>query len=117
MASWSQEASTVRESERVSNILSAAQSGDVDLFWAAALSGDGDLHEITEERGRTALHFAAQAGHLQLCKHLLDNLRFNVNAQDANGGAPVLCHAPLGALHQASVTQALFAANPGQLPH
>ena len=30
--------------------------------------------------------FALQAGHLQLCKYLLENLKFNVNAQDKNGG-------------------------------
>lgn len=51
-----------QEAEKVSKILSAAQSGDVDLFWAAAMQLSGEeVHEITEERGRTALHYAAQA--------------------------------------------------------
>ncbi|GAB4821398.1 hypothetical protein N2152v2_008444 [Parachlorella kessleri] len=93
---WTQATSIAAESERVSNILSAAQSGDVDLFWASAIA-DGELHEIKEqERGRTALHFAAQAGHLQLCKHLLENLKFNVNAQDKHGDTALSLAAAAG---------------------
>lgn len=39
-----------------------------------------------DEYGRCFLHHAAQLGHLQLCEHLVDEMGFNVNAQDSTGG-------------------------------
>ena len=66
---------------------SSAQSGNCDLFkYIAGMISDVYLEDIT---GLNCLHVAAIEGHLNLCKTLLTNYKFDVNIAD-NGGRTAL---------------------------
>ncbi len=69
-------------------LFAAAEAGSVDKFQqAAAALGDVNLKTLHDASGSNALHLAARAGHTELCKWLLDHAHFDVDAQDATGGA------------------------------
>jgi hypothetical protein len=67
--------------------LKAVDKGDLDgLEAAAGRLSLKTVSNIRDSRGRSALHLAACAGNLDVIKHLVTNLGFNLDAQDAEGG-------------------------------
>ena len=72
-------------------LFAAAEAGSVDKFQqAAAALGDVELKTLHDASGSNALHLAARAGRTELCKWLLEHAHFDINAQDAAGGAAQL---------------------------
>ena len=61
----------------------SARSGSYDLF-RYFVKEESDIH-LKTKNGRNCLHIAAFFGHLNLCKILIYNHRFNVNMADKNG--------------------------------
>ena len=61
----------------------SARSGSYEVFRYFAPKGS-DIH-LKTKNGRTCLHIAAFSGHLNLCKILINNHRFNVNISDKDG--------------------------------
>jgi len=74
-----------------SAIMKLAKSGDVDGMQRLFMTGMADTSDMTAD-GFTALHFAAQNAHVELCRFLLDN------ACDVTATGP----AGLTALHYAA---------------
>lgn len=66
-----------------------------------------DVHAADPATGRTALHFAAFWGHENIIKYLVNELKLNANAVDANGDTPLHDAARFGHL---AVAQALATA-------
>ncbi|MCJ1425631.1 hypothetical protein MMC29_003531 [Sticta canariensis] len=78
----------LHERDRVQSLLQAAQSGATAQLMEAALQfQDQDINRVRDGRGRTALHFAAQMGHTDTCKCLLEALKADANSQ-ADEGKP-----------------------------
>ena len=74
------------ERENVKALLTAAQSGDLEGFRAAAEKfSAGDLSGVRDGNGRNALHFAAAAGNADLCQRLIEEWAFDVEAVDDSG--------------------------------
>lgn len=51
--------------------------------------GKADVHSCDPASGRTALHFCAFWGHIDMTKYLTSVLKLNVNATDFNGDTPL----------------------------
>ncbi|KAK9828865.1 hypothetical protein WJX72_002461 [[Myrmecia] bisecta] len=76
-----------------------AQSGNVAQLQAAAQRFQGeDLGSVKDGNGRCVLHFAAQLGRQDMCRHLLDEAHVDVNAQDEAGETPLSLAAGAGQL-------------------
>lgn len=70
-------------------LIEAAIAGSIPEFDEEAAGRDGAaLAGITDQLGWTALHYAAQRGHLDLVDHILD-LGFPVDARDNSGATPL----------------------------
>lgn len=71
--------------------MDAAKAGSLQQLQEAMarLPGDTPVHEVSDSRGRTPLHVAAQSNHEDLCKHLIDSLGCDVNVQDEDGANKV----------------------------
>ena len=74
--------------EQVKQLFQAAVAGDVERMQQVAptVSTEG-LNAVKDGNGRTALHFAAQAGQARAAEYLLDQEGIDVNAQDDSGAA------------------------------
>ena len=75
--------------DQVKQLFQAAVAGDVEHMQQVAptVSAEG-LDAVKDGNGRTALHFAAQAGQARAAEYLLDQEGIDVNAQD-DSGAPL----------------------------
>ena len=94
-----------KASEASPAIVLAARSGDLAAMKSALASGGGT--EAQERMSqRTALHFAAESGNMEVVRMLLD-AKANANAQDRTGKTPVTIAAERG---RAEALKALLAA-------
>jgi hypothetical protein len=88
-ASQSTHASTenpLKQREAVGALLVAARDGSIDAFKTAAQHFDGkELQSVKDGNGRTALHFAAAAGHTDFVQYLISEEHFAVNCVDESG--------------------------------
>ena len=76
----------LEERQHVRALLTAAQTGDLEGFEAAAgRFSAGDLSSVRDGNGRNALHFAAAGGHATLCHSLINCWGVNVDAYDEAG--------------------------------
>lgn len=77
------------EREKVLSLLEAAQAGNVGAFLGAAqqFESASEISEVRDGQGRTALHFAAQLGHVELCRRLLEEFECHVDSGDDEGKA------------------------------
>ncbi|KAK9862761.1 hypothetical protein WJX84_006149 [Apatococcus fuscideae] len=83
--------------KNVKALLEAAQNGDVAMLKGAALRFPGQpVGDIKDANGRTALHFAAQLGQLDACKHLLAKMQMATGCQDSKGYTPLALAAQAG---------------------
>ncbi|CAO2837046.1 unnamed protein product [Amaranthus hypochondriacus] len=93
--------------QKVQDFLNAALTGNLDFFKIiAAKLDDGKglsktVAEVKDANDRTALHFAAREGQLEVCKYLLEDLKLDVNVKDAEGETPLIHAARQG--HNATV--------------
>jgi ankyrin repeat protein len=71
------------------------------------IQGDADPHGLEATSGRSALHKAAFWGHTEMVKYLTEELKLNVNLQDADGDSPLHEAAKFG---HVEVAQQLLAA-------
>ena len=108
-------AAALAERDKVSQLLQAAQAGNLQEYQQAAsafsselmrcqtlaaklcfachilcahpprLLADQDLAQVKDGNGKNSLHFAAQLGQTDLCRHLMVDHKFDVNAQDDAG--------------------------------
>ncbi|KAJ1266216.1 hypothetical protein BS78_08G134100 [Paspalum vaginatum] len=79
----------------------ATKPSDSDSDIALQASIDGNLHllrkmgskvnlrEAKDAKGRTALHFAAAKGHIEVCKYLVEESGLDVNCTCTEDGSPV----------------------------
>ena len=74
-------------SARGEELCEAARSGDADQI-RQLLAGGADAVDETDAHGRTALHWAAEAGHLPVALELLQQ-GANPNARDSGDRAPI----------------------------
>eukprot|EP00850_Spirogloea_muscicola_P009422 SM000053S17379 [mRNA] locus=s53:55947:59955:+ [translate_table: standard] len=87
----------VAERAKVDSLLRAAQDGSLQAFKDAvqALCSEGDdvvetMIGVKDANGRTALHFAAGQGRMEILEHLLDELRTPADIPDAEGDTPLI---------------------------
>ena len=81
-------ASALHERDKVQALLQAAQSGDVLQLAAAAKHFSGQsISSVRDGQGRAALHFAAQAGRLEACKYLLEELKAEADSRADEGSS------------------------------
>ena len=79
--------------EQVGKLLKAAQAGDLKQLQAVAPSfGVGGVKAVKDGNGRSALHFAAQAGQARTAFYLIDEEELDVNQQDDKGEPLTLQH-------------------------
>jgi len=78
------------------SVLRAARGGDIDNLKACAREG-ANFAATKDAYGRTAIHFAAQAGHLEAVKYLLENSA-ELNAKDNLGMTALHFEAQAGRL-------------------
>ncbi|KAL9225495.1 hypothetical protein vseg_001412 [Gypsophila vaccaria] len=82
--------------KKVQNFLNAALTGDIDMLKKLAKQLDDGkgisktVAEIKDANDRTALHFAAREGEMEVCKYLLEDLKLDVNVKDAEGETPLV---------------------------
>ncbi|XP_047339029.1 putative ankyrin repeat protein RF_0381 [Impatiens glandulifera] len=94
--------SALAERQKVQNFLSAAVSGNLDLFkkLAAGFDDGNDLAKsvaaVKDANKRGALHFAAREGNIDVCKYLVEELKLDINEKDEDGETPLLHAARLG---------------------
>ena len=75
--------------EQVKALLQAAASGSVaQLLETARAGGLSELTSVKDGNGKTALHFAAQAGNTAVCTHLLEVVAMDPDIQDDAGNPP-----------------------------
>lgn len=93
----SSDASSALEArQQVQTFLNAAQSGDLDLLKRQAkLLDEGKglaetIADIKDANKRTALHFAAREGRIEICKYLIEELKLDVNIRDEDGETPLI---------------------------
>lgn len=74
--------------------LLAAYDGDLNTL--QRLAKDLDRHQgertwetVKDVKDRTALHFASYSGNCNVCKYLITELKFNINAVDERGNTPL----------------------------
>jgi hypothetical protein len=77
-----------------SDILEASRSGELQLV-QTILDRDTTAIRMSNDRGSTALHFAAENGHLQIVELLLDR-GADVEVIDVDGDTPLMCAAITG---------------------
>ena len=94
-----------KASEAAPAIVLAARSGDAAAMKAALAAGGGTEQQERMSQ-RTALHFAAESGNMDVVRMLLES-KANPNAQDRTGKTPVTIAAERG---KADVLKALLAA-------
>lgn len=71
---------------KLNEFLQACQSGDVkQLKKLASNLRDVDIADVKDNRGRSFLHHAAQAGHFKAVRYLIDDVGCKINQQDASG--------------------------------
>lgn len=84
-----QQAKALKLKAQIEGLLAAVQSGSKRKFKDAVKVLEDNtpkaIREIRDQYGRSCLHHAAQMGHFDLCKHLIDEIKFNVNDQDSKG--------------------------------
>ncbi|XP_048136306.1 ankyrin-1-like isoform X1 [Rhodamnia argentea] len=101
MASSSSTPLTV--SPKVLAFLTAVGAGNLGLLKKLASQLDDGrgmartIADIKDDKGRGALHFAATAGNIELCKYLLEELKLDVNLKDVEGITPL--HHAAGSEH------------------
>ena len=83
--------SVVMAQTTTDDILEAARSGDLELV-QTILDSDTTAIGMSNDRGSTALHFAAENGHIQIVELLLD-LGADLEAIDVDGDTPLMCAA------------------------
>ncbi|KAL4437321.1 hypothetical protein ABPG75_004460 [Micractinium tetrahymenae] len=71
--------------ENEAALFKAAQAGKLDDVLRIAEELGGDIKTFTDANGANCLHVAAHAGQTALCKHLVDELNFDINSQDGGG--------------------------------
>ena len=74
----------------------AAKSGDLELFQYLLASGS-DIFSKTKD-GKSALHLAANNGHLKICVALLQSYNFDIHPKDDDGWNVLHCAARSGNL-------------------
>jgi hypothetical protein len=76
----------LRIQAHVRQLFDCAQQGELKAFKAALRKAElSSLQAVRDEYGRSMLHYAAQAGHLQLVKYLTDEQGFSVDIVDSKG--------------------------------
>jgi len=83
--------STVMAQTTTNDILEASRSGDLELV-QTILDSDTTAIGMSNDRGSTALHFAAENGHIRIVELLLD-LGADLEAIDVDGDTPLMCAA------------------------
>jgi hypothetical protein len=71
--------------EQKNRLFKAAEAGDVGQFQEAAAAitdSDDSLQRLVAGNGANSLCIAAYAGQTDLCKYLLDELKFDINSTD-----------------------------------
>ena len=69
--------------EQKDRLFKAADAGQLEDFQAAAAElGFDDIKQLKADNGADCLHIAAHGGRTELCKYLLEQLHFDVNAQE-----------------------------------
>lgn len=77
----------LQEREKVQNLFKAAQEGDNSrLMRLAHTEFDGQaIDRIRDGRGRTCIHFAAQGGHVEACRLLIEELSADPDSTTEDG--------------------------------
>ncbi|XP_078435400.1 ankyrin repeat family protein [Wolffia australiana] len=95
MASNPSAALAVRD--KVQKFLEAARAGNVDLMKKLAKQlGEGGkqlgktVSDVKDANKRTALHFAAREGKINVCKYLIEELGLEVDIKDEEGETPLI---------------------------
>lgn len=73
-------------------LFKAAQAGKLDDVLQIAEELGRDIKTIADANGANCLHVAAYAGQTALCKHLVEELQFDINSQDGGGALPAVFH-------------------------
>ncbi|KAM0936643.1 putative tetratricopeptide-like helical domain superfamily, ankyrin repeat-containing [Dioscorea sansibarensis] len=82
--------------QKVQDFLEAARAGNLDLFRKLAMQLDEGkglqrtVADVKDANKRTALHFAAREGRIEVCKYLLEELKLDVDVKDEDGETPLL---------------------------
>ncbi|KAH7652308.1 26S proteasome regulatory complex subunit PSMD10 protein [Dioscorea alata] len=82
--------------QKVQEFLEAAQAGNLGLFKKLAMQLDEGkglqrtVADVKDANKRTALHFAAREGRIEVCKYLLEDLKLDVDVKDEDGETPLL---------------------------
>ncbi|KAK9813546.1 hypothetical protein WJX73_006231 [Symbiochloris irregularis] len=90
----------LQEREKVQNLFKSAQDGDCSrLVRLAHTDFEGqEIDKIRDGRGRTCLHFAAQAGHTEACRLLIEELGADADSATEDGDTPLQLAAAAGKL-------------------
>lgn len=97
--------------QQVQDFLNAALTGNLDFFKKMAEQLDDGkglsktVEQVKDANDRTALHFAAREGQIEVCKYLLEALKLDVNVKDVEGETPLVHAARQG--HIATVSYLL----------
>ncbi|KAJ0974047.1 hypothetical protein J5N97_016012 [Dioscorea zingiberensis] len=88
--------------QKVQNFLEAGRAGNLDLFKKLAMQLDEGkglaktVADVKDANKRTALHFAAREGRIEVCKYLIEELKLDVDVRDEDGETPLLHASRLG---------------------
>lgn len=84
---------------RLNDALKACHEGDIKaLRHHAANLKNVSINDVKDQKGRSFLHHAAEAGHPRVVRYLLDSHGCDVNLQDAAGETPLSLAAGGGCL-------------------